>query len=925
MDLTTNSMKIYKLCGLLLLFLWGHATLHAQQTRTVRGSVQTMEAGSDEKQALPSTSIVILEKDDSTFVKGTTSDKNGRFTISYRPQKKKQYLLKASFMGMQSVYRTLSDSAAINVGTIFLKDEDIQINEVVVTGKMKEVVVEGDTTVINADAFKTPEGAYLEDLVKRIPGLVYNKTDHSLVYNGQPISEINVNGKPFFSGSNQTALENLPANLISKLKVYDKRSEEEEFTGVKSGEKKYVLDLQTKAELNKTWLANAKAGYGNKKKRDLVGQVNFFRNNGDNLSLMARSTNRNQNSNYKDNINNSLGLNMTHKFSEKFTLSGNMNYNLSRNGNISSNYQEQYLISGNQYSASDTENSSRNQSFSSALMGNWKVDDRTQIHFSGSFGLSPTRSENSSRDASFDAPPGTDHDTLLDDFESIPNDIKVNRSENRSLSEGRSDRYDFNLGVMRKLNKKGTILGLSFQNSNSWGENESFSLSNTTYFRYQDEQGNDSVLHRNQYLQSPIRNTSWRAGVNFTQPFGKKVHLQASYNWDTQYEQDNRDTYELSSLTTPDSFGMLPPGYQAGYVDSLSNRSHSRSNGHALNLSVNYADTTWTLHAALGVTPQKRTIDRKVGTLRADTSMHIIDYRPLVWASWSRKKMRISFNYDGSTRQPSLSDLMPLTDNSNPLFITRGNPDLKQMFVHNMRLNFLESSKGISANVSWQTEQNSVTQVMLYDVQSGARETYPVNINGNWNVSGGTNWWKDWGQFSLRLDLNANHNNRVSMVNEDRSQQPTKSTTRNTGLNTGAHVSYQPKWGGIDFSSSWGYQYSLNSLNDNDTYTHNYNFRLDGYVDCSFGLQLRTDIAYTFRNGTNINKGEDDEILWNTGATWRFLKKKEAELSAYWSDMLGKSKSYGRYTTSDGFYEYRNQNIRGYFIVTFKYNFRLMM
>lgn len=925
MDLTTISMKTYRLCGLLLLFLWAHTAVHAQQTRTVKGRVQTVEAGSSEKQALPSASIIILEKKDSTFVKGATSDKNGRFTINYRPQKKKQYLLKTSFMGMQTVYRTLSDSAAINVGAIVLKDEDIQINEVVVTGKMKEVVMAGDTTVINADAFKTPEGAYLEDLVKRIPGLVYNKTDHSLVYNGQPISEINVNGKPFFSGSNQTAFENLPANLISKLKVYDKRSEEEEFTGVKSGEQKYVLDLQTKAELNKTWLANAKAGYGNKKKRDLEGQVNFFRNNGDNVSLMARSTNRNQNSSYKDNINNSLGLNMTHKFSEKFTLSGNMNYNLSRNGNISSRYQEQYLISGNQYSASDTENNSRNQSFFSALMGNWKVDDRTQVHFNGSLGMSPTRNENSSRDASFDAPPGINHNELLDDFESIPRDIKVNRSENRSMSEGRSDRYDFNFGVMRKLNEKGTILGFNFQNSNSWGENESFSLSNTTYFRYQDEQGNDSVLHRNQYLQSPIRNTSWRTGISFTQPFGKKVHLQASYNWDSQYERDNRDTYELSSLTDPDSFGMLPPGYQAGYVDSLSNRSHSRSNGHALNLSVNYADTTWTLHAALGVTPQKRTIDRKVGTLRADTSMHIIDYRPMVWASWTKKKMRISFNYDGSTRQPSLSDLMPLTDNSNPLFITRGNPDLKQMLVHNMRLNFLESSKGISAHVNWQMEQNSVTQVMLYDVQSGARETYPVNINGNWNVGGGTNWGDNWGQFSLRLDLNANHNNRVSMVNEDRSQEPVKSTTRNTGLNTSAHISYQPKWGGIDFSSSWVYQYSLNSLNDNNTYTRNYNFRFDGYVDCSFGLQLRTDIAYSFRNGTNINKGEDDEILWNTGATWRFLKKKEAELSAYWSDMLGKSKSYGRYTTSDGFYEYRNQNIRGYFIVTFKYNFRLMM
>ena len=97
------------------------------------------------------------------------------------------------------------------------------------------------------------------------------------------------------------------------------------------------------------------------------------------------------------------------------------------------------------------------------------------------------------------------------------------------------------------------------------------------------------------------------------------------------------------------------------------------------------------------------------------------------------------------------------------------------------------------------------------------------------------------------------------------------------------------------------------------------------YVDLPLGIQLRTDGAYTFRNGTNIRKGEDDEMLWNASATWRFLKKKEAELSAYWVDILGKRKSYNRMATSDGFYEYRTQEIKGYFIVTFKYNFRLMM
>ena len=123
-------MNACKLVGLLLLLLWGHTALYAQQVRTVRGRVQTVEAGSNEKRALPSASIVILAKSDSAFIKGITSDKNGRFILNYQPQKKKKYLLKVSFMGMQSVYRALEDSVSVNIGTVVLKDDDIQISEV---------------------------------------------------------------------------------------------------------------------------------------------------------------------------------------------------------------------------------------------------------------------------------------------------------------------------------------------------------------------------------------------------------------------------------------------------------------------------------------------------------------------------------------------------------------------------------------------------------------------------------------------------------------------------------------------------------------------------------------------------------------------------------------------------------------------------
>ena len=156
------------------------------------------------------------------------------------------------------------------------------------------------------------------------------------------------------------------------------------------------------------------------------------------------------------------------------------------------------------------------------------------------------------------------HESLFADFESIPKDMKVNRSENRSASENKSNRYNWMIGIMRRLNEKGTTLGLNVTNSDSWGDNESFSLSQTTYFKLEDKNGNDSVLYRNQYIRSPQTNNQWRVGVSFTQPIGKKVHFRAAYNWNTQYERDNRDTYELSSMTNRDSSVICRQGLRRG-------------------------------------------------------------------------------------------------------------------------------------------------------------------------------------------------------------------------------------------------------------------------------------------------------------------------------------------------------------------------
>ena len=159
------------------------------------------------------------------------------------------------------------------------------------------------------------------------------------------------------------------------------------------------------------------------------------------------------------------------------------------------------------------------------------------------------------------------------------------------------------------------------------------------------------------------------------------------------------------------------------------------------------------------------------------------------------------------------------------------------------------------------------------------------------------------------------------MLFRSQTEQPERSTTHNTGINTDLRLSYQPKWGNFDLNGRWNFQHSANSLLETDTYTRNYAFGINAFADLPKSIQLRTDANYSFRNGTNIKKGEDDQFVWNASITWRFLKKKQAEVSANWVDILSQQKSYYRSTMADGFYESHTQQIGSYFIVSVKYRF----
>ena len=902
-------------------------TLFAQQRVDVTGKTLVVSNNGEGQEVLPYTNILVLEAGDSTLVKGVMSDAGGNFRLSFHAKKESPYLLKVSYIGMKPEFRALNTGKTkIHVGNIVLT-EGLELSEVVVTAPIKEVELVGDTTVINADAYRIPEGSNLEELVKKIPGLEYDRQNKTLVYNGLPIAEINVNGEAFFAGNHALALENLPADLVSRIKVYDKRSEMEKFMGIKTGEENYVLDLQTKKEFNGTLMTSVAAGKGNNKKKEAELISNFFKTGGENLSVIAKSGNRNMTSANKDNRQDNVAVNFLKKFGKKIHLNGNVMYSNAINGNEGTSYYEQYLKTGNRYRYATSDRHNTNRMASTMLSMKWNIDKMTLLNLSGSFSAMKGTNGSDSRQATYNENPELDITAPFNGEENgqTENDIRVNGIRMNSRSTSANRQYFLNADLTRRLNEKGSSLGLTMQYSEGRGKNEAFSVSSTTYYQLQDEWGNDSVLYRNQYYDSPNRNRKFSLGLILTHPLHKSLRALLSYKFRRENQNNDRNTYDLSRFfdgTDDEPLYTLPEGYEAAYTDSLSNRSRSHTTAHEVALHLNYTDRTWEINAGLSVVPERQSLDQKTGRMQADTLRTSVNYYPAVTVLWHKKKTRVQLSYEGDTKQPGLTELLTLTDNSDPLNITRGNPSLRPSYNQRVRLEARDTKIGLNGDMTWANTVNSVTRAVTYNTQTGGIESYPVNVNGNWNARATVRYQKRIKRrFSVTARTGASFSQNVSLINEGQQEMPERSTTHNTTLNANLRFGYQPQWGGFDLTGDWRFRHSTNLLRETGDYTRDYRLGVNAYADLPGGIQLRSDVDYSFRNGTNITPGEDDQVVWNASLSWRFLKQKKAELSFYWADILSQKKNFTRSVSSSGLSERHTQQIGSWFMLSFKYRF----
>lgn len=903
--------------GVLLLLT---ATFSAfSQTKNITVSGRVVE---DSKEPAAQATIQLLSLPDSTYTVGVASSENGYFKLP--KVKAGKYVMKISYIGFKTKLVPLQLTSAVpekNVGTVTLESDAIMLAEAVVTAEAPQVQVVEDTLVYNSTAYRTPEGAMLEELVKKLPGAEIDD-DGNVKINGKDLKKIMVDGKEFFGGDVKTGLKNLPVDMIDKLKTYDKKSDLARITGIDDGEEETVLDLTVKKGMNQGWFGNADAAYGTEDRYLGRLMLNRFVDNTQ-FSLIGSANNVNDQGfsgggggprwrrNNGLTATKTLGVNFATQ-SPKLELGGSARYNYRDADIISTNSSERFLQNGSSYSNSNSINGNRNVDFNADFRLEWKPDSMTNIIFRPNVSYGTTDKSSRSESGTFNADPYNlvaDPNAFLnfDELTDDPlKDIRVNATNDASLGKSKSLSANGTLQVNRKLNNRGR--NITFRGSFGYGDNDNdqYTQSETRYYQILNALGGDSVLYRNQYITTPTNNYNYSAQLTYSEPIARATFLQFSYRFQYKYSESDKTTFDLLNFPDWEIGGPLPSGYEQHPVDSLGKYAEYRYYNHDASVSLRFIREKYQLSAGVSLQPQHSVLSYKRGDYMIDTARNVFNFSPNIDFRYRFSKVsQLRFIYRGRSGQPSMENLLPIADNSNPLNIRIGNPGLKPSFTHNMRLFYntynAEKQRGIMTHASFSTTQNSISNSTVYNEQTGGRITTPKNINGNWNAFGmfGFNTALKNKKFTINSFSHVNYNNNVAYLYNQETKRDDKNTTTGLTLRERLNGAYRNDWfefgvnGSIDYSVE---RSKLRPENNQEPYTFSYGALTN--ITMPWKMTLSTNITNQSRRGYTDTSMNRNELIWNAQLSQSLLKG-AATISFEMYDILKQQSNISRSLTAD--------------------------
>ena len=907
--------------------------------------------------------IQLLSMPDSTFLSGATTDFKGLFELESRLPKG-NYTVKVSFVGYGDEYRNFTvveDTRRVRLDSIRLKTDALLLKEAVIEAQMAQVQVSEDTVIFNAETFRVAEGSMLEELIRKLPGYEVAE-DGTVTYNGKTVSKILVDGKEFFSEDKSIAMKNLPASMVKKVKSYEKKSDLAEITGIDDGEEELVLDLTVKEDAKKGWFSNIDLGYGRPTQRTaydihnlytVKGMVNRFKEN-EHYSVILSTNNVNDRGFGRGGRG---GNGMTQSSMGGFSLAKNLGEEVERNkyqfqigGGVrffhndsdvqSQTASETFLEKGSNNSFSNSRNQSNNESLrlNADLRLEWRPDTMTDIIFRPSVSYSKSNNASNNLSATFDKDP---YETIEENYteegyepldSAWTDESRINYNSRQSAGGSESTSVNGRLQINRKFNSEGRNLTLTLNGGYSTSESFSNSTSFTRFYR------NDSTSTINRYNTTPSKTYNYNTRIMWSEPLWTATFLQLSYQFSYRYNNSDRSTYNLPDVLDDWSLPewILPDDYERYRSEELSRFATYENMDHDITAQLRLIREKYNMNVGFTLLPQHSKMNYQYMGYNIDTMRTVFNFTPTMnfRYRWS-KQTSLRINYRGRSSQPSMTDLLPITDDSDPLNITKGNPGLKPTFNNSLNVQFqdfnVERLQNISANIRLNNTLNSIVNKITYNEETGGRESQPTNLDG---------WWSNWSagagiayntalpnqRYKVSSSTNANYNYQEGYVrtkNVDNSF--LLAATRSVTLSERLSGTYQNDWLEITLQGSLNYNRARNNLQptaNRDTYIFSYgpstNIQLPWW-----NVKISSDIGMNSRRGFSDPEFNTDELIWNAQVSKSFLAQNAATVSVQFYDILGQQSNVSRIVNatmrSDTWYN----TVNSYFMVHFIYKLNL--
>jgi hypothetical protein len=891
-----------------------------------------------DKEPVVAASVELLAAKDSSLVAGAISSNKGVFSL--RNLSQGNYVLRISYVGYLTVTQPIALSGkrtGVQLDTLYLQTNDILLDEAIVEAKRPEVVVKNDTIEYDAASYKVTENAVVEDLLKKLPGAEVDK-DGKITVNGKEIKRIMLDGKDFFSDDPQVASRNLPAEMVDKLQVLDRKSDMARMTGFDDGEEETIINLVIRPDMKQGTTGNALAGAGadlhidNDLRYQAAAFLNRMQNNDTYTFIIGSNNNNNMGAsdlganrfggmrmrrgNGGIAQSNNFMLRMNKEISPTLILNGDVRYGTS--DRISESKVEQTTLSQTLSQLDKTITLTNYASNNAAANFNleWKPDTMNTLIFRPTLGYNDSRSNEQEMLERSDYSNG---DGIFD-------------SKSNSKTQGNGYNFGATLDYAHRFDKPGRVFSINARAS--YNDSYSKEKSQTEVTKYMNVSNLPDSL--NQHFENDDNTNSYRATVSWVEPLGRNNFLQALYRISYSDTQSLNSTYDLNDEET-----------LASRDNSLSRSTVRNSTEQRIGLSFKAVRAKYNYTAGFNIDPSNSinetwqptdgnrlelpyNYDSRLANLLGDSlissiKQNVVNFSPVVNFNYifgQRSNLRV--DYEGETNQPSANQLKDYVDMSRPTNWTQGNPNLKPGYSNRLRIRFQkyvpETQLMYNLNINSAFSFNDIISITdMFD--DGIRLTTYDNINGNWNTQlmGMFNIPLKNKRFSIGNGFRFGYSNQNNLVNK------TKNTQKNVSISDNANINYR--------SDLFDFRVNLNANISDIAHSvqpeknqRTLNFGVGGYTTWYLprNFTVESDINYTKRNGF-ASQYNIPETIWNAALTKQLFNQKygtgSLKLQIY--DILKNRNNISASSTTNGFRTVQTNVIPSFFMCSFIYKFRL--